>query len=74
MFEVWPNRGCALIKSNLKYAGSFGLAGLLCGAVYIERFNHEKAMETMQRTIDKINRKNVSQWKCACSVSMNYTA
>lgn len=60
LFETWPDRGCALIKKDLKYAGPFGLAGILCGAVFIDRLNHEKALETMQKTAKILHDRNVS--------------
>lgn len=60
MFSIWPNRGCALMKKDLKYAGPFGLAAMLCGSVFIDRLNHEKALITMQNTSKTINERNVS--------------
>lgn len=55
-----PKRGCALIKKDLKYAGPFGLAGILCGSVFIDRLNHEKALDTMQKTAKILHDRNVS--------------
>jgi len=60
LFDIWPKRGCALIKKDLKYAGPFGLAGILAGAVFIDRLNHEKALETMQKTANILHERNVS--------------
>lgn len=60
MFVIWPSRGCALIKKDLKYAGPFGLAATLCGAVFIDRLNREKALATMQNTAKVILERNVS--------------
>lgn len=57
---IWPHRGCALIKKNLQYAGPFGLAASLCGSVFIDRLNREKALSTMQNTAKIIHDRNVS--------------
>lgn len=61
MFEIFPERGCTLIKRELMYAGPFGLAAALCGSVFIDRYNPSKAVETMKLTVEKIHSQNVSE-------------
>ena len=60
MASVWPERCACLVKKELMYAGPFGLAALLCGSVFIDRYNSEKAVDTMKKHVEKINNKNVS--------------
>ena len=48
-------------KKSLLYTGLFGLAAWLCGFVFIDRVNREKAMETMAKTAEYIHKKNVSE-------------
>jgi len=64
MFVIWPSRGAALIKKEMKYAGPFGLASTLCGSVFIDRLNREKALETMRKTVQKVIDRNVSLGTC----------
>ncbi|KAH3778152.1 1-acyl-sn-glycerol-3-phosphate acyltransferase alpha-like isoform X1 [Dreissena polymorpha] len=59
MFAIWPDRGAALIKKDLQYAGPFGLAATLCGSVFIDRLNRERALETMTNTAKKIHDRKV---------------
>jgi hypothetical protein len=60
MTQIWPKRCCCLVKNELKYAGPFGLAALLCGTVFINRLNREKALDTMNKTVGDILERNVS--------------
>ena len=40
VMEIWPvlEKAAPIAKKELKYAGPFGLACWLCGAVFIDRF------------------------------------
>jgi len=49
-----------LVKNELKWAGPFGIAAQLCGTVFIDRLNREKALDTMKSTVEAIHRRNVS--------------
>ena len=60
MFDIWPKRCCCLIKKELKYAGPFGLAAILCGSVFIDRLNTKKALDTMKAAMKEIKEKKVS--------------
>ena len=60
MTQIWPKRCCCLVKNELKYAGPFGLAAVLCGTVFINRLNREKALDTMKKTVGDILNRNVS--------------
>ena len=62
MFEIWPERCCALIKKELKYTGPFGLAAVMCNSVFIDRLNTKKALDTMKATLKEIKEKKVSSF------------
>lgn len=59
MMEIWPDRCTSLAKKELRYAGVFGVAAWLCGTVFIDRLNHEKALKTMVDTANTIKEKNI---------------
>ncbi|XP_041371345.1 1-acyl-sn-glycerol-3-phosphate acyltransferase alpha-like [Gigantopelta aegis] len=58
MMEIWPDRCTCLAKKELLYAGTFGIAAWLCDTIFIDRINHEKAVQTVARTADIIKKKN----------------
>lgn len=60
MMKMWPDRCVPMMKKELKYAGPFGLAGILTGSVFIDRFSKEKAIETCNETLQYMKEKNVS--------------
>ncbi|KRY86239.1 1-acyl-sn-glycerol-3-phosphate acyltransferase alpha [Trichinella pseudospiralis] len=43
MMRIWPERCAPLAKKSLKYMGFFGIASILCGCVFIDRFNKNNA-------------------------------
>ena len=59
MFEIWPERCACFIKKELKYAGPFGLAAILCGTVWVDRVNTKNAVDTMKSTVKQIKDKRV---------------
>ncbi|KAK3604383.1 hypothetical protein CHS0354_011868 [Potamilus streckersoni] len=59
MFEIWPDRCVSLMKKELIYAGPFGPAAWLCHAIFIDRLNHEKAIETLQATAKTLQEKKL---------------
>ena len=59
MMEIWPDRCTSLAKKELRYAGVFGVAAWLCGTIFIDRLNHEKALKTMVDTANTIKERNV---------------
>ena len=60
MTAVWPKRCVSLVKNELKFAGPFGIAAMLCGTVFVDRLNHEKALQTLKDTAQTIVDRNVS--------------
>lgn len=59
MMEIWPDRCTSLAKKELRYAGVFGVAAWLCGTIFIDRLNHEKALKTMVDTANTIKERNI---------------
>ncbi|KAL4219089.1 1-acyl-sn-glycerol-3-phosphate acyltransferase alpha [Mactra antiquata] len=59
MCQVWPDRCVSLVKNELKWAGQFGVAAQLCGTVFVDRLNREKALSTMQKAASEIKKRNV---------------
>ncbi|KAJ8300215.1 hypothetical protein KUTeg_021734 [Tegillarca granosa] len=59
MMEIWPENCSSLAKKELLYVGPFGLAAWLCGTVFIDRLNHEKALDTIKSTAALIKEQNV---------------
>lgn len=60
MMVVWPHlkRCVSMVKSELRYALSFGALCYLCGTVFIDRYNPEKARDTINGTVAYLRRKN----------------
>ena len=59
MMKMWPDRCTSLAKRELMYFGIFGPACLLCGIIFIDRLNREKALGTMDRAAKLINEERV---------------
>jgi len=62
MMQVWPERCVPMVKEELKYYGPFGIAAILTGTVFIDRFNKDKAIETCNKTIDHLKKNEVKLW------------
>jgi lysophosphatidate acyltransferase len=61
MFEVWPimDKCTVVAKKELLYAWPFGLAAWLCGLVFIDRLNGDKAREAMNEATKKLQENKV---------------
>jgi len=62
MMEMWPDRCVPMMKKELKYAGPFGIAGILTGSIFIDRFSKEKAIETCNKALEYMKENNVKMW------------
>ena len=71
MSWLLPDRGVALIKKELRYLGPFGLSAYLCGSIFIDRSNPEKARKTMDKAVQEIQNKNVS-WVCTAILDFQF--
>ncbi|XP_014783591.1 1-acyl-sn-glycerol-3-phosphate acyltransferase alpha [Octopus bimaculoides] len=59
MMEIWPDYCTSLAKKELLYTGVFGVAAWLCGTIFIDRLNHEKALKTLVDTAEIITKKQI---------------
>ncbi|XP_059480728.1 1-acyl-sn-glycerol-3-phosphate acyltransferase alpha [Neocloeon triangulifer] len=64
MFELWPvMEKCTVVaKKELLYAWPFGLAAWLCGLVFIDRLNADKARESMNQATKHIQENKIKLW------------
>lgn len=56
MFQIWPvMEKCTVVgKKEIFYAWPFGLAAWLCGLIFIDRMNSEKARSVINTATDHI--------------------
>ncbi|KZC13289.1 1-acyl-sn-glycerol-3-phosphate acyltransferase alpha [Dufourea novaeangliae] len=64
LFQIWPvMEKCTVIgKKELFYAWPFGLAAWLCGLIFIDRMNSEKARTVMNTATNHIKDKKIKLW------------
>nr|XP_022903497.1 1-acyl-sn-glycerol-3-phosphate acyltransferase alpha [Onthophagus taurus] len=64
MFDLWPvmDKCTVVAKKEILYAWPFGLAAWLCGLIFIDRMNSEKARTTMKEAAEWIKSKNTKLW------------
>lgn len=63
MFDIWPvmDKCTVVAKRELFYAWPFGLAAWLCGLIFIDRMNSDKAKNTLNTSTDLIKLKKVQK-------------
>lgn len=61
MFNAWEIAGkmCVIMKKELFYAGTFGIAAYLGGGIYIDRKNAKNAHKTIQDTNEALTKNKV---------------
>ncbi|PNF32262.1 hypothetical protein B7P43_G17612 [Cryptotermes secundus] len=59
MFDIWPvmDKCTVVAKKELYYAWPFGLAAWLCGLIFIDRLNSDKARATINKATTLIKEK-----------------
>ncbi|XP_076293148.1 1-Acylglycerol-3-phosphate O-acyltransferase 1 isoform X1 [Lasioglossum baleicum] len=64
LFQIWPvMEKCTVIaKKELFYAWPFGLAAWLCGLIFIDRMNSEKARMVMNTATNKLKDNKIKLW------------
>ncbi|XP_015113789.1 1-acyl-sn-glycerol-3-phosphate acyltransferase alpha [Diachasma alloeum] len=64
MFDIWPvmDKCTVVAKKEIFYFWPFGLAAWLCGLIFIDRMNSEKARNTLNRATDNIKEKKIKLW------------
>ena len=48
-----------LAKKSLLYAGSFGFGAWLCGLVFVDRSNPQKAKQTLKDAVERLHKEKV---------------
>lgn len=64
MFDIWPvmNKCTVVAKRELFYAWPFGLAAWLCGLIFIDRMQSEKARNSLCDATELIKKKKIKLW------------
>lgn len=64
MLDIWPvmDKCTAVAKKEIFYAWPFGLAAWLCGLIFIDRVNPEKAREKLKEATDYIKANKVQYY------------
>lgn len=64
MFDIWPvmNKCTVVAKRELFYAWPFGLAAWLCGLVFIDRMQTDKARSQLCAAAEVIKSKKIKLW------------
>lgn len=64
MFQIWPvmDKCTAVGKKEIFYAWPFGLAAWLCGLIFIDRMNSEKARSVINAATEHIKDKKMKLW------------
>ncbi|EGI62764.1 PREDICTED: 1-acyl-sn-glycerol-3-phosphate acyltransferase alpha [Acromyrmex echinatior] len=64
MFDLWPvmDKCTAVAKKEIFYAWPVGLAAWLCGLIFIDRMNSEKARSALNTATKEIKDKKIKLW------------
>ncbi|XP_037038270.1 1-acyl-sn-glycerol-3-phosphate acyltransferase alpha [Bradysia coprophila] len=64
MFDIWPvmNKCTVVAKRELFYAWPFGLAAWLCGLIFIDRMQSDKARNSLCDATELIKKKKIKLW------------
>ncbi|KAL6439772.1 hypothetical protein ACFW04_004066 [Cataglyphis niger] len=64
MFDLWPvmDKCTVVAKKEIFYAGPVGLCAWLCGLIFIDRMNSEKARSVLNNATKEITDKKIKLW------------
>lgn len=64
MFDIWPvmNKCTVVAKRELFFAWPFGLAAWLCGLIFINRMQSDRAREQLCKASENIKNKRIKLW------------
>ncbi|XP_014214375.1 1-acyl-sn-glycerol-3-phosphate acyltransferase alpha [Copidosoma floridanum] len=64
MFDLWPvmDKCTVVAKRELFYAWPFGLAAWLCGLIFIDRMNSEKARSVINTAVEHLKDNKTKLW------------
>lgn len=73
MFDIWPimDKCTVVAKKEIFYAWPFGLAAWLCGLIFIDRMNSEKARCKINTATEYIKENNVIVDACGKIVDLH---
>uniref|UniRef100_A0A0N5AEJ6 1-acyl-sn-glycerol-3-phosphate acyltransferase n=1 Tax=Syphacia muris TaxID=451379 RepID=A0A0N5AEJ6_9BILA len=56
----WPKQCTVMMKRSLIYVPFFGFVALLCRSIFVDRFNHKRAHESLLKSAELIRDKKLS--------------
>lgn len=59
MMQAMPERTTALAKKELLFTGAWGVTAWLCGLVFVDRLNPQRARDTMKKTVKYLQTSDV---------------
>lgn len=64
MFDLWPvmDKCTVVAKKEIFYAWPFGLAAWLCGLIFIDRMNSEKARSVLNKAVVNLKKNKIKLW------------
>ncbi|KAJ8680848.1 hypothetical protein QAD02_016635 [Eretmocerus hayati] len=64
MFDLWPimDKCTVVAKKEIFYAWPFGLAAWLCGLIFIDRMNSEKARSVINTAVENLKENKTKLW------------
>uniref|UniRef100_A0A1I7VKM0 1-acyl-sn-glycerol-3-phosphate acyltransferase n=1 Tax=Loa loa TaxID=7209 RepID=A0A1I7VKM0_LOALO len=58
--HFWPSKCTVMMKNSLKYVPFFNFASLLSRAVFVDRFNRDKAIQSLEECAKKVTEQKLS--------------
>ncbi|ELU12181.1 hypothetical protein CAPTEDRAFT_19530 [Capitella teleta] len=62
MMQAMPERTTALAKKELLFTGAWGVTAWLCGLVFVDRLNPQRARDTMKKTVKYLQTSDMKLW------------
>ncbi|CAG9536704.1 unnamed protein product [Cercopithifilaria johnstoni] len=58
--HFWPSKCTVMMKNSLKYIPFFNFAAVLSRAIFVDRFNRDKAMKSLEECAKKVTEQKLS--------------
>ncbi|CAB0030172.1 unnamed protein product [Trichogramma brassicae] len=64
MFDIWPimDKCTVVAKKEIFYVWPFGLAAWLCGLIFIDRMQSDKARDTINTAVEHLKENKIKLW------------
>ncbi|CAD6186527.1 unnamed protein product [Caenorhabditis auriculariae] len=62
MSSVWPHRGVVMMKKALMYVPFFNIASYWANTIFIDRFNRERAMHSVDYCVEQLKISGFKLW------------